>query len=1013
MEQNEKRFESDIETYLLSDSGGYKKGLPSDFDRINALNTKDLFSFIETSQFKEWENYKNAFPNDYKNRFLKRFNEEVSLRGIIDVLRNGIVDRGFKFKLIYFKPETSLNEIDSINYSKNIFNETRQLKYSTKNENSIDIVLLINGIPLVALELKNQITGQTSENAKNQFMYDRDPKELIFKFNTRIVVYFAVDHYEVNMTTKLNGSKTKYLPFNQGSNGAGLVGGAGNPANPNGYTTDYLWKKVLNRDSLLEIIQKYIHLETKEETTSKNGKLIKIVKKNLIFPRYHQLDVVRKLIKDVKCNGSGKNYLIQHSAGSGKSNSIAWLAHRLSGLHDENNKIIFNSIIVVTDRTVLDQQLQQTIYQFEHQKGVVVKIDKDKTSKDLKDAINDGKRIIITTLQKFPVIYEEIDSVSGKKFAIIVDEAHSSQTGSSAKKLKIALSDKEEALAEYARIEQEEENSKLDFEDELVKELISHGKHKNLSFFAFTATPKAKTLELFGTKQSDGKFLPFHIYSMRQAIEEKFILDVLLNYMTYETIYKIAKNTPENPEVPESYAIKLIKRFETLSDINISQKSAIIVEQYRNTTKNKINGKAKAMLVTASRLHAVRYFFEIKRYIKEKGYNDLDVLVAFSGEVPDNGEKYTESSLNKTKDNKKIYESQTKDYFHSEEFNILVVAEKYQTGFDEPLLHTMFVDKKLDGIKAVQTLSRLNRICDGKDDTFVLDFVNKAEDIQNAFKPFYDSTQLEQEVNPNLIYDKLSNLRSYKLWYDDDVKKFCSIYFKKEQNENDFGKLTSIVKDTIDLYNNLSEDDKNNFKSDVKSFNRFYSYITQVTRMYDKDLHENYCYLRYVESLLPKNKISKLNLDNKIKMTFYSLKETFNGSVSLANTKESSETLPPQSLVSTIYIEPEKRLLNEVINKLNEKYSGLISETDNLIIENLMNKILKADNISLLAKENTEQMFINTVLPKIFKEEAMNCYISSTESYKKVFENKEFYNAILDAIAPTIYRLLKDEGKEK
>lgn len=1013
MEENERRFEQDIESYLLSEDGGYIKGYPQDFDRECALNKKDLFTFIENSQKNEWERYKKAFPDDYEDRFIKRFNEEVAQRGIIDVIRNGITDRGYKFKLAYFQPETNLNLEDRKLYEMNILNETRQLKYSTQNENSIDIVLLLNGIPLVALELKNQITGQSSEYAQKQFMYDRDPRELIFKFNSRIIVYFAVDHYDVKMATKLAGPNTRYLPFNQGSNGAGNVGGAGNPTNYEGYTTDYLWKNVLMKDSLMEIIQKFVHLEVKEEIEHKNGKEKKIEKKNIIFPRYHQLDVVRKLIWNVRDCGVGNNYLIQHSAGSGKSNSIAWLAHRLSGLHDQNNNAIFNSIIVVTDRTVLDKQLQDTIYQFEHQQGVVVKIDDDKTSQDLKNAINDGKRIIITTLQKFPVIYKDVSDTAGKKFAVIVDEAHSSQTGNSAKKLKIALADRDEALKKYAELEAIAEENEKDYEDKIVEELATHGKQDNLSFFAFTATPKGKTLELFGTKQEDGTFRPYHIYSMRQAIEEEFILDVLANYMTYESIYKIAKKIPDNPEVPENYATKYIKKFESLHEINITQKTQIIVEQFRKVTKNKIGGKGKAMLVTASRLHAVRYFFEIKRYIQEKGYDDLDVLVAFSGEVKDGAESFTEAGMNKTKDGKRIKESQTKEYFHGDEFNVLVVAEKYQTGFDEPLLHTMFVDKKLSGIKAVQTLSRLNRMCKGKDDTLVIDFVNKAEEIQEAFKPFYDVSVLEKETDPNVIYDKLNILRSYKLWYDENVEKFCKMYLKNgKQNENDFGKLTSCVKETVDLYNKLDIEQRESFRREVKSFNRFYSYITQIAYMGDEELHKIYMYLRYVEKLLPKNKIDVIDLEGTVKLTYYNLKQTFDGSVSLRKTEEAPGMIKPQGAKVQIAVLPEKRLLDEVIQKVNELYSGQFTDGDNLIVENLMNTIMEDKTIKNLAKNNNEDMFTKSVFPKVFSEKTAKCYKESATSYKKLFENKEFYDAIMNSLGNVIYRLMKNEYDE-
>lgn len=1014
MQENERRFEEDIENFLLSDRGGYIKGNPSDFDREYALNRKDLFEFLEDSQEKEWNRYKNAFPYDYEKNFIKRFNEEVALRGIIDVIRNGITDRGFKFKLAFFKPETTLSQEGWDLYNKNRLNETRQLKYSTQNENSIDIVLLLNGIPLIALELKNQITGQDSSNAQRQFMYDRDPRELIFRFKQRVIAYFAVDHYDVKYTTKLAGKDTYYLPFNQGSNGAGNVGGEGNPLNLDGYTTDYLWKKVLNKDSLMEILQKFVHLQVKEEISHRGGKEIINKRESIIFPRYHQLDVVRKLINDVRTDGVGKNYLIQHSAGSGKSNSIAWLAHRLSGLHNTLDEAVFNSIIVVTDRKVLDKQLQGTIYQFEHQKGVVVKIDDEKTSKDLKDAINDGKRIIITTLQKFPVIYKDVDDMGHKKFAVIVDEAHSSQTGNSAKKLKIALADKEDALKKYAEIEAKEEENTKDYEDKLVEELASHGQQNNISFFAFTATPKSKTLELFGDKQDDGTFKPYHIYSMRQAIEEGFILDVLANYMTYKSIYQIAKNTDEKIEVPENYATRVIKKFESLHEINITQKTQIIVEQFRNVTKHKIGGRGKAMLVTASRLHAVRYFFETKRYILEKGYDDLDVLIAFSGEVHDGGNSFTESNMNKTKDGKKISESQTKEYFNTDDFNILVVAEKYQTGFDEPLLHTMFIDKKLKGIKAVQTLSRLNRTYPGKDDTLIIDFVNTAEDIQEAFKEFYDVTILERETNPNAIYDKLTQLKSYGLIFDENVEKFCSIYLKNgTQNENDFGRLTSCVKETIELYSKLEIEDRESFRKQVISFNKLYSYITQITAMGDKELHKMYMYLRYVEKLLPKNPIEVPDLNGDLKLTFYNLKQTFDGSVSLRKTDESKGVVQPQGSGIPIVVAPELKLLDEVIRKVNDLYAGEFTESDNMLVRDIMDIILKDDDVKQKAKANSEEMFVNAIFPKVFRDKTAKAYTESSGSYKKLFESKDYYNAIMNSLGNFIYRLMKADLDNK
>lgn len=577
MEDDEKRFEKDIESFLISEIGGYKKSKQKTYNFEKSIDMDLLVSFILASQPKEWERQVKRDGSEAEKKLYKCLQTNIDNEGLIYVLRHGIIDRGIKFKLVFFRPETALNEEVIEKYNLNILTCTRQFRYSTQNTNTIDMVLSLNGLPIIALELKNQLKGQSVDNAKNQFMYDRNEKEFIFHFNNRILVYFAVDLYEVAMTTQLKGQNTYFLPFNQGSNGAGELGGAGNPiGDGDGYVTSYLWENVLQKDAMLDILQRYINLSKETKTEKINGKRVKKTIKKIIFPRYHQLDVVTKLVADVKENGSGKNYLIQHSAGSGKSNSIAWLSYRLATLHDNNDKNIFTSIIVVTDRRVLDSQLQDTISGFDHIDGIVETIDEKKSSKDLKDAINDGKKIIITTLQKFPVIYNEIDDNKGRRFAIIVDEAHSSQTGNSAKKLKAALADVENALKEYAEIENEKE-AENDAEDNLIKEMVTHGKHKNLSFFAFTATPKEKTLEMFGEKQADGSFKAFHVYSMRQAIEEEFILDVLKNYMTYKTCYRIAKNTPDNPEVPTTKAVKAVRRFQELHPHNLQQKTVVMI----------------------------------------------------------------------------------------------------------------------------------------------------------------------------------------------------------------------------------------------------------------------------------------------------------------------------------------------------------------------------------------------------------------------------------------------------
>ena len=1010
MDIKEKRFESDIESYMLT-AGGYTKGDLKTYDREKAIDMPKLLEFIKKTQPKEWQRYERNYGTDAEKKLYKRFQESVDTFGLLHVIRHGFEDRGAKIKIAFFKQNTSLNQNVIENYNANILTCTRQFKYSTQNENSIDMVLSLNGIPIVAIELKNQLTGQSVDNAKKQFMYDRNPKELCFQFDKRFLVYFAVDLYEIAMTTKLAGKDTFFLPFNQGSNGAGEVGGAGNPENPNGYTTSYLWEKVLNKDMLMNILEKFFQRVEEDKITYKNGVEQKKHTIKLIFPRYHQLDVVSKLIEDVRINGSGKNYLIQHSAGSGKSNSIAWLAYQLADLHDENDKHVFTSVIVINDRTVLDRQTQNTIYGFDHVKGIVEKIDDEKHSSDLKNAINDGKRIIITTLQKFPYIYKEIDETTDRRFAVIVDEAHSSQSGKSAQKLKTALADTEEALKEFAEIENKEESEIKDEEDKLVEEMLAHGKHKNLSFFAFTATPKEATLEMFGTKQPNGKFKAFHIYSMRQAIEEGFILDVLKNYTTYKNCYRIASNTPDNPEVPATQALKAIQRYESLHPHNLTQKSAIIVETYRSVTKHKINGNAKAMVVTASRLHAIRYYHEIKRYIEKKHYDDLEILIAFSGVVKDGEDEYTEESMNKRKDGTTIKESQLPAEFNKDEYCMLVVAEKYQTGFDEPLLHTMFVDKKLKGVKAVQTLSRLNRTCAGKNDTFVLDFVNTADEIREAFEPYYECTELDEEINVNLIYDTRTIIRGYGFYNDEDIEKFLKILYKKTpQNETDLGKMASLLNPIVNEYKALEPEKRFEFKKTVRNFVKWYSYITQISRMFDKDLQKEYNFLQYLEKMLPPAYDTKsVDLEDKLRLEFYKLEQTFKGDITLNPTVDTETLVNPKNLKVTGKAPEEDELLENIISKINEKFDGIFTDSDKVIVETIYKKCVKDnEKLKMQAKKNDEEVFNQSIFPEIFKQVAQDCYISQMEAFSKLFEDKGFYESVMESIAKEAYKDLRN-----
>ena len=999
MAENEKMFESNIEAFLLSPAGGYTKATDAGYVSSPGmtLDIQTLVGFVKATQPIQWQRFEKQCGSDPYRKFYKCFEDAVQMDGLLSVIRHGFKHRGMDFKVCYFKPESTLNDVAVKHYQQNICQCIRQWHYSEQNNNSVDMMLAINGIPVVAIELKNQLTGQTVDNAKLQWQYDRDQREPAFWFNHRVLAYFAVDLYEAWMTTELKGTDTYFLPFNQGSNGAGNDGGAGNPqAEGDNYVTSYIWEDVLQKDSLLDIIQKFISLEVKTE--KKNGKTI--TKKRLIFPRFHQLDVVRKLIADVRENGSGNNYLIQHSAGSGKSNSIAWTAYRLASLHNDENEPIFSSVVVITDRRNLDSQLQETITGFDHTLGSVCAIDEKKTSKDLRDALNDGKRIIVTTLQKFPVIYEEVDDTTDKRFAIIVDEAHSSQTGSSALKLKTALADVSDALKEYAELEGKAEEELLDGNDRLVREMISQGRHKNLSFFAFTATPKGPTLEMFGTEWNDGSYHPFHIYSMRQAIEEGFILDVLQNYTTYKTCFQIAKNTADNPDVPQSKALKTIKKYEELHPYNIKQKSAIIVETFRNVTKQKIKGKGKMMVVTASRLAAVRYYHEIKRYLEVNGYHDVEILAAFSGFIKDpdddNDVEWTESKLNGVK------ESQTKQVFH-DEGNILIVAEKYQTGFDEPLLHTMIVDKKLRGVKAVQTLSRLNRIHPDKQDTFIIDFVNTKEDILKAFQPFYQETSLSQEINTDLIYKTQRMLRDFHIYDDTDIEKVNNIYF--DENKRKANKIQSAITNALlpiqQKYNALNQEQRYQFRKLCRSFVKWYGYITQITRMFDKQMHNEYVFCSYLAKIVPADPKVPFDLQDRVKLEYYNLEKTYEGSIALVKEErgvyDTAKLKKPVKMVETL------TPLEQVIEKINQQYVGNFTDGDKVVITALHQKLKNNKRLVKAAQTDGRQMFENNIFPQLFDDAAQEAYIESTETYTQLFEDSGKYRAIMKALAQAMF----------
>ena len=980
---SERTYEDDI-IDLLKSTHEYQQGNSIDVERKSGHSPTLIYNFVTISQPKEWKKFVTIHQDQAQSKFLYRLFKEVESRGLLEVIRHGFTTHGIKLKLAFFKPESGLNPEAIDLYNKNILTVTRQVKYDRHNENSVDLLISLNGLSIATIELKNAFTGQTTANAEKQYIFDRDPKEPLFRFNRGSLVHFAVDADTVSMTTRVNGRKTYYLPFNKGHQN-----GAGNPPNPDGRRTDYLWTEVLRKDSLMEIMGKFIHLEINNK-----GEWDK-----LIFPRYHQLDVVRKLIADARETKAGKNYLIQHSAGSGKSNSIAWLSYRLASLHGTGDKRVFDSVVVVTDRKVLDNQLQNTIYQFEHKQGVVQKIDVD--SKQLTLALEKGTNIIITTLQKFPFVLEQIGDLPKRNYAVIVDEAHSSQGGEAAKKLKevLSASNLEEA------VEADKETDE-DYEDEIRKSMMARGKQSNLSFFGFTATPKFKTLEVFGEKDPlDSKPRPFHLYSMKQAIQEGFILDVLKNYTTYQTFFRLSKAIEDDPEVNKKKAATAIARFVNLHPYNLAQKTEVMVEHFRHVVSKKIGGRAKAMVVTGSRLHAVRYKHEFDRYIKEKGYSGISTLVAFSGTVRDGGIEYTEPQMTG------FSEKQLPKEFSKGEYQLLIVADKYQTGFDQPLLHTMYVDKKLSGVRAVQTLSRLNRTCEGKTDTFVLDFVNNEEDILDSFQPYYELTTVKENTDPDHLYDLKNQIEEAKIIWETEVDQLNKVYFTKKENLTpaDHAKLNSYIDPAVDRYKTIkTQEEKDNFKHALVSFTRLYSFLSQIMPFYDLDLEKLYVYVRFLLKKLPKEVTDPFHLGDEVELKYYRL-QLMKDRIRIAMEDQPEYGLDGIDDAGVRGAKEEKARLSEIIQVLNDKFGMNLTDADKLYFDQIEEELVGHEKLVEQAKSNTmdnfkygfEEVFLNTLISRMDQNQ---------ELFTKMMDDDEFAGVVKRLLLEKVYTRLRDAG---
>jgi type I restriction enzyme R subunit len=999
---SESAFETVIESHLFDN--GYSPIDRAGYNSARAIFPETVLAFIQKTQPKEWNKLEALLGPQTGDQVISDLCKWMDIHGSLATLRHGFKCYGRKLHIAYFKAVHTMNpELDKA-YAANILGLTRQVFFSTRNNKSIDLLFSLNGVPVATAELKNPMTGQTYENAISQYKKDRDPREPLFEFKRRTLVHFAVDTEQVFMTTRLAGDATYFLPFNKGYDA-----GAGNPPDPQGrtYRTAYLWEEALQRDSFLDMMARFIHMQTEERTTDEGRK---VKKETMIFPRYHQLQAVRRLVHAAQGEGAGNNYLVEHSAGSGKSNTIGWLAHRLASLHTTENQRVFDSVVVITDRLVLDKQLQDTIYQFEHKMGVVQKIDQD--SRQLAEALENAVPIIITTLQKFPFVSRQLVKLAEergepskgllptRRFAVIVDEAHSSQGGETAADLKEVLGGEE--LAEEAQLRAVEEGE--DKLEELYRSMAKRGRQANVSFFAFTATPKHKTLKVFGRNGE-----PFHRYTMRQAIEEGFILDVLRNYTTYATYFKLVQASEDDPNVERKKAARALARFLNLHPHNIAQKTEVMVEHFNAVTRHKIGGHAKAMVVTGSRLEAVRYKQSFDRYIKLMGY-PIKSLVAFSGTVQDDNLPnvgYTEVEMNNG-----IKEKELPDKFATPEYQVLLVAEKYQTGFDQPLLHTMYVDKRLAGIQAVQTLSRLNRTHPLKEDTFVLDFVNDREEIREAFKTYYEGAEMGEEADPSSMYQIKAELEEKAIYLPDELQRFCVIYFKpkERQTASDHETMNAALDPAISRFTLLkkeNEEEAELWRGKLQAFRNLYGFLSQVIPYQDSDLEKLYVFLRHLSSKLPRrNTGPNYNFDDEVRLEYYRLQKISEGSISLSEGYARSLDGPTE--VGTGIVRESPVTLSSLIDQLNERFGTEFNQADQLFFDQIIETAIRDENIIQAAEVNPEDKFT-----LVFKNLLQSLFVERMDQNEEIFarfmNDPAFQKMVTGWLATEAYGKLKGQ----
>lgn len=850
----------------------------------------------------------------------------------------------------------------------------------------IDVVIFLNGLAIISFELKCNTAGQSYHDAIYQFRTERSPKTRLFLFKAGTLVNFAMDLEEVYMTTKLDGSATFFLPFNMG-NGEGVTAGAGNPIFEDKYSVSYMWEDILTKDTILDLISKFIFVEVKETVDEDTGKVKR--SENLIFPRYHQLDVIRRVLADVRENLSFQNYLIQHSAGSGKTNSIAWLAHRLISLHDADNKIIFDNIVIVTDRVVVDRQLQRAIIGMEHKAGLIRVMDDKCNSNDLAIALNGNTKIIATTIQKFPFIVDAVKGLKTKRFAVIIDEAHSSTAGKDMAAVTKALGSGEQV--------------EVDMEDMITDEIRRNGKQANISIFAFTATPKPTTILLFGKLNTKGQREAFHVYSMKQAIEEGFILDVLQNYTEYETFYRLNKEVEDDPRCKTNEAKRQIARFIELHDTNIAQRIEVIVEHFRTTVMPELGGQAKAMVITPSRQSAVKYWQAFEDYITKKGYSGIHALVAFSGKVklPDDETEYTEASVNG------FSEDRLPKEFDSDTYQVLLVANKYQTGFDQPKLCAMYVLKRLKGVNAVQTLSRLNRICAPYEKkTFVLDFVNTCEEIKSAFAPYYTTTLLANSVTPSAIYDLEARIDAYALFDPADIEAANEILYSEKVTSKQKQRLTFFLQKSKKLLDHYDYDDQREAVATMRSFVRYYEFLLQVSSFEDTELHKKYNFIAYLLSYININHPGGgFNLDGKIKASQFVQRK---GKEHISNTLVAKPVVKLPTAEHFGLTEDKEQRLSEIIDEINAR-TGKAYDNDVVVKAMLQIRdiLMKSERLKTSAKNNTQQDFEFSYFDHI-DDALIEGLAQNQDFFSLLLSNDDLKRQVLGIFSEEIYKSLRE-----